>query len=272
MDSKLLAQGHSGDYWLAVSKVDRSKVVIKKPAATITTEMSCHEVNALLKCKHPNVIHFIMADMNATDQVSLYFEYAEKGQLKSYLESEKANIKLTKLLGMAANIACGMAELEKHKIIHRDLKASNVLLDGDCLCKIASFNKAQCLKDNEKYRICDLFHLSPRWQAPEVLSNQKFSTKSDVWAFGVLMAELFSFGSKPYPTMKSDEVRKFVLGKKKMPQPTGCPKDVYNLMKECFHHREDQRFPFTAVQKALKELHSKYFKKDSDSSVSEFED
>ena len=67
MESKLLAHGHNGEYWLAVSKVDRSKVVVKKPAATITTEMLGQEVNALLKCKHPNVIQFIMADMSATE-------------------------------------------------------------------------------------------------------------------------------------------------------------------------------------------------------------
>ena len=132
---------HSRYFWLAVNKVERSKVVIKKPVATITTEMLGQEINALLKCKHPNVIYFIIVDMNATDQFSLYFEYAEKGQLKSYLESEKGNIKLAKLLAMAAYIACGMAKLEKHKIIHCDLKASNVLLDDDCLCKIASFNE-----------------------------------------------------------------------------------------------------------------------------------
>ena len=272
MESKLLAHGHNGEYWLAVSKVDRSKVVVKKPPATITTEMLGQEVNALLKCKHPNVIQFIMVDMSAIEQVSLYFEYAEKGQLESYLRGEKTNISLAKLLAMAANIACGMAELEKNKVIHCDLKASNILIDGDYLCKIASFNKAQCLKDNEKYRICNLYQLSTRWQAPEVLSSRKFSSKSDVWSFGVLMAELFSHGSKPYPTMKVDEVKKFVLAKKKMPQPSGCPKEVYNIMKECFHQCEDQRFPFTVVQKALKELHSKFFKKESNSSVSEFEE
>ena len=83
---------HSGVYYrLAVNNIDRSKVVIKKkPAVTITTEMLGQEINVLLKCKHPNVIHFIMAGMNTTEQVSLYFEHAEKGQLKSYLQSKKA--------------------------------------------------------------------------------------------------------------------------------------------------------------------------------------
>ena len=271
----MLAQGRSGEFWLAVSRVDRSKVVVKKPAATSSAEMLGQEVNALLKCKHPNVIQFIMADMNTTEQLfSLYFEYVERGQLQSYLESQQTNISLAKLLTMAANIASGMTELEKHKVIHCDLKTSNILIDGDYLCKIASFNKAHCLKETEKYRVCDPYHLSTRWQAPEVLSSRKFSIKSDVWSFGVVMAELFSYGSKPYPKMKGEEVKKFVLGKKKMPQPIGCPKEVYSIMKECFHYREDQRFPFTAVQKALKELQSKFFKKKSEESVysSEYED
>ena len=271
----MLAQSYSGDFWLAVSRVDRSKVVVKKPATTISVEMLGQEINALLKCKHPNVIQFIMADMNAIEQAfSLYFEYAQRGQLQSYLQAQQTSMNFTKLLTMAANIASGMTELEKHRVIHCDLKTSNILIDDDCLCKIASFNKAQCLKENEKYRICDPYHLSIRWQAPEVLNCRKFSTKSDVWSFGVVMAELFLYGSKPYPDMKDEEVKKFVLGKKKMAQPIGCPKEVYNIMKECFHFREDQRFPFTAVQKALTELQRKFFKRKSDEFAysSEFED
>ena len=274
MESRLLAQGHSGEFWLAASRVDKSKVVVKKPAAKISAKMLGQEVNALLKCKHPNVIQLIMADMNTTEQVFLlYFEYAERGQLQSYLQGQQTKMSLAKLLTMAANIASGMAELEKHRVIHCDLKTSNILIDDDYLCKIASFNKAQCLKENEKYRVCDPFHLSTRWQAPEVLSCRKFSTKSDVWSFGVVMAELFSYGSKPYPDMKGEEVKKFVLKKKKMAQPIGCPEEIYKIMKECFHFREDQRFPFTAVQKALKELQSKFVKKRSDESTfSEYED
>ena len=269
----MLAKGHSGEFWLAVSRVNKSKVVVKKPAATFSAEMLGQEINVLFKCKHPNVIEFIMADMNATEQAfSLYFEYAERGQLQSYLQSQQTRIGQGKLLVMATNIASGMAELEKHRVVHCDLKTSNILIDGDYLCKIASFNKAQCLKENEKYRVCNLYHLSTRWQAPEVLNSQKFSIKSDVWSFGVVMAELFSYGYKPYPSMKGDEVKKFVLGKKKMPKPIGCPEVVYDIMKECFHYREDQRFPFAAVQKSLKALQSKFKKKMSDESCSEFED
>ena len=263
----MLEQGHSGEFWLAVNKINGSKVVVKKPAATISKETLNQEINALTKCRHPNVIKFIIAVMRTPEQVhSLYFEYVERGKLLSYLQSKTTDIRLPQLLAMATNIACGMAELEKNKIIHCDLKASNILIDGDYLCKIASFNKAQCLKDDENYKVCELYNLATRWLAPEVLNSKKFSTKSDVWSFGVLMVELFSFGSKPYPTMKAEDVKKFVLAKKKMPQPSGCPKEVYSLMKECFHYRADQRFPFAEVQKRLVELQSKFFHKTASAS------
>jgi len=273
---KILAQGHSGEYWLAINKINNSKVVIKKPTAAISVEMLGQEIDAVLKSKHPNVIQLINAYVNPTEQTSLlYFEYAEKGQLKNYLQTvhKQSSINMTKLLAMAAGVACGMSELQKKRVIHCDLKASNILLDGDLVCKIASFNKAQCLKDDEEYKICNPYHLAIRWQAPEVLSSKKFSTKSDVWSFGVLMAEIFSYGGRPYPNMETEEVKNLVLHKKKMmAQPCGCSKEVYNLMKECLRFHEENRFPFTAVHKALKQLHAKHFKKDSDTSVSEFED
>ena len=212
---KELAHSHSGEYgWRLVKLTDQRLLLRNQRQQLTTTEMLGQEVNALLKCKHPNVIQFIMADMSATDQITLYFEFAEKGQLKSYLRDEKTNISLEKLLAMEANIACGMAELERHKIIHCDLKASNILIDGDYLCKIASFNKAQCLNNHEKHRICDLYQISTRWQAPEVLSGQKFSSKSDVWSFGVLIVKLFLYSSKLYPTMRVDEVKKLCWQRK----------------------------------------------------------
>ena len=72
--------------------------------------------------------------------------------------------------------------------------------------------------------------------------------------------------------MKVDEVEKCAGKEKDASAYSGCPKEVYDIMKECFHHHEDQRFPFTAVQRVLKELHRKFFKKEGDSSVSEFEE
>ena len=161
---------------------------------------------------------------------------------------------------MAAGVACGMAELEHHGFIHCDLKASNILIDNDLVCKIASFNKVLCLKGNERYKICNSHRIAIRWQPAEVLSDYKFSVKSDVWSFGVFLSELFTYGGKPYPEMKADDVRKFVLNKRKMSQPSKCPKEVYKLMKDCFDPNVEKRPTFDVLNSQLKKLQSKLYR------------
>ena len=92
------------------------------------------------------------------------------------------------------------------------------------VCKIASFNKAQYLKEHETHKVCDSFQIATRWQAPEVLNGRKFGTFSDVWSFAVFLSELFSYGDAPYPGMTAAEVKKFVLGKRKWKSQKNVPR------------------------------------------------
>lgn len=232
-----------------------------------------NEINLLTCCQHPNIIKFISADLNPSEQTySLFFEYAEQGQLQSFLQNNKADMNNTKLLGMALGVASGMIELGLKHIIHCDLRSSNILVGGDMVCKVASFNKAQRLNKHETHKVCDSFQIATRWQAPEVLNSRKFSIHSDVWSFGVFLAELYFYGETPYPGMTATEVKSFVLGKKRMEMPKECPKGVYSLMKECFRYRSEQRMTFTALHKALIVQHRIFSKKPSDGSSSELED
>lgn len=216
------------------------------------------EVHVLTFCHHPNIV-WLISPILSQQVPSLIFEYAEKGQLKKYLQNEESLCE-SNLIAMAAGVACGMTELERYGFIHCDLKASNILIDNDLVCKIASFNKVLCLKGNEKYKICNSHRIAIRWQSPEVLSNYKFSTKSDVWSFGVFLSELFTYGGKPYPEMKADDVKKFVLSRRKMGQPSKCPKEVYKLMKDCFDANAEKRPTFDALNNQLKRLQSKLYR------------
>ena len=273
MEVKVLAYGQTGEFWLAINKIDRSKIVTKKPADTISKEMLGKEIDMLEHCQHPNIIKFISADLNySVHTYSLFFEYAEKGNLQGFLQNEGARINVAVLLGMALGVASGMIELGLRRIIHCDIRASSILVDGDMVCKIASFNKAQYLKDHETQKVCDNFQIATRWQAPEVLNGRKFSTFSDMWSFAVLLAELFSYGDAPYPGMTAAEVKTFVLNKKKMDRPKECPKEVYSLMKDCFKKSVEQRLTFTVMHKELKNLYSTFSKKLSQRLSAEFED
>merc|ERR1711918_269793 len=102
-------------------------------------------------------------------------------------------------------VAAGMAYLESQNYIHRDLAARNVLVGDNNIVKIADFGLARLIKEDEyEARVGARFPI--KWTAPEAANYSRFSIKSDVWSFGVLITELVTYGRIPYPGMTNAEV------------------------------------------------------------------
>ena len=267
MEEKKLANGRSGEVWLAINKKQGSKMVIKK---LTSKEIFIQEKSALANISHPNVIRLI--DSSITKSPVLIFEYAENGNLLSCLKSSASSFSTLMLLGISVGVACGMLELEKKGIIHCDVKAKSILIDSHFVCKVASFSKARCLKPGESSYVPPnsvTVNLPIKWAAPEILSKKKFSIKSDVWAFAVLLSEVFSQGNTPYPNMNNAKVKSDVQNGIKMAQPCGCPDEVYEMMKYCFEFHAKNRPSFAVVHQQLKGLYCKYPMSEAYSSGSE---
>ena len=98
-----------------------------------------------------------------------------------------------------------MAFLEKHGYVHRDLAARNVLVGKTLNVKVANFEMSRSVVENE-YVAYESEKLPTKWTAPEACLTKSFSTKSDVWSFGILISELVTYGGIPYPGMTNDEV------------------------------------------------------------------
>lgn len=115
-----------------------------------------------------------------------------------FLIGKGKTLNLQRLIDMAAQIAAGMAYLESQNYIHRDLAARNVLVAELNVVKIADFGLARLIKEDEyEARIGARFPI--KWTAPEAANYSKFSIKSDVWSFGILLTELVTYGRIPYP-------------------------------------------------------------------------
>ena len=266
MEEGRLANGKNSEVCLAVDK-GGTKMVIKK---FLSKEIFMKEKNSLTQVSHPNVIRLMSS--SPTKQPVLIFEYAEKGNLLNCLKSCGSSFSISSLLEISVGVACGMLELEKLGIIHCDILAKNILIDSNFVCKVAGFSKARCLKPGESSYTSPSnirVMVATKWAAPEILSKRRFSIKSDVWAFAVLLSEIFSQGAIPYPNMDNAEVKSAVQKGIKMAQPSGCPDEVYEVMKCCFEFHAKNRPSFATIREQLKDI---YCKGEESSSGSECED
>lgn len=148
----------------------------------------------------------------------------------------------------------GMAYLEEHSSIHRDLAARNVLVGEGNVCKVADFGLARVIKE-DIYNPREGTKFPIKWTAPEAALYNRFSIKSDVWSFGVVIAEVITRGAMPYPGMNNRQVLEAVERGYRMPAPEGCPDPLYNIMLSCWKHESEERPTFESLKNLLEDYY-----------------
>ena len=157
------------------------------------------EAQLMKKIQHDKLIR-LFAVCTTEEPIYIVTELMKNGSLLDYLRSPKGRqLKFDKLTDYSIQIATGMSYLESRNYIHRDLAARNVLVgQKGTIVKIADFGLARVIKEEEyEARAGAKFPL--KWTAPEALNYGKFTIKSDVWSFGILLSEIVTYGQIPYP-------------------------------------------------------------------------
>uniref|UniRef100_A0A8C1XG82 receptor protein-tyrosine kinase n=1 Tax=Cyprinus carpio TaxID=7962 RepID=A0A8C1XG82_CYPCA len=267
----VIGEGNFGQVIKAMVKKDGIKMsaaikMLKEFSSENDHRDFAGELEVLCKLgQHPNIINLIGACENR-GYLYIAIEYAPYGNLLDFLRKSRvletdpafakehgtaSTLTSQQLLQFAADVTTGMHYLSDKQFIHRDLAARNVLVGDNLVAKIADFGLS---RGEEVYVKKTMGRLPVRWMAIESLNYSVYTTKSDVWSFGVLLWEIVSLGGTPYCGMTCAELYEKLPQGYRMEQPRNCDDEVYELMRQCWRDRPYERPPFSQISVQLNRM------------------
>ncbi|XP_034440074.1 discoidin domain-containing receptor 2 isoform X4 [Hippoglossus hippoglossus] len=230
------------------------------------------EIKIMSRLKDPNIIR-LLAVCIYSDPLCMITEYMENGDLNQFLSRHEPEgqlallsnapiVSFSNLCYMATQIASGMKYLSSLNFVHRDLATRNCLVGKKYTIKIADFGMSRNLYSGDYYRIQGRAVLPIRWMSWESILLGKFTTASDVWAFGVTLWEILNFcKEQPYSQLTDEQVientGEFFRDQKRqiyLPQPVLCPDPLYKIMLSCWRRNTKERPSFQEIHQALLEI------------------
>ena len=217
------------------------------------------EVAIMRKVRHRNVVQFIGA-CTERPNLCIVFEYMRGGSVYDFIR-RSGPLRITAVLKIAVEVCRGMDYLHKRKIVHRDLKAANLLLDEHGSVKIADFGVARVL-DGAGVMTAETG--TYRWMAPEIIEHKPYGERADIFSFGVVLWELLT-GLVPYSDMTPLQAAVGVVQKGlRPPIPPSCPPPLADIMRLCWQRDPVVRPPFEALKVKMEELYEVYRQQEED--------
>ncbi|XP_002006595.2 ALK tyrosine kinase receptor [Drosophila mojavensis] len=262
-----LGKGAFGEVYLALYR-HRDGDAVEMPVAVKTLredpkrekeEDFLKEAAIMAKFNHPNMVHLIGVCFDRQPYY-IVLELLAGGDLQKFLRENRNTPERPSLLTMkdllfcALDVAKGCRYMESKRFIHRDIAARNCLLSSKGpgrVVKIADFGMSRDIYRSDYYRKGGKAMLPIKWMPPEAFLDGIFTSKTDVWSFGILLWEVFSLGRSPYPGQHNTQVMELVVRGGRLGSPTECPVSIYKIMADCWNPTPEDRPTFTSLLEHL---------------------
>lgn len=272
---ELLGEGEYGPiyrgeaYGLGTTTEGASRVVTVKMLAQAIGESKRvrfeQDLAFLATLKHINVVELLAVCTQDTPEC-LLLDAGRPGDLLQYVRDKQGGMgqrqssaqmaveDAYEFVRLADDICLGMTYLSSYHHVVKDLALRSCIITYTGVAKVANFGLGPSLYPEAYHRVQDK-NLPIRWMPAEAIASNQFTIASDVWAFGILMWELFSYGELPYPAKKNDEVVHYIgqeFGKPTM--PLGCLEQAYTIMSTCWKLEPSTRSTFLTLHEQLSSL------------------
>ena len=257
---QLTSVGNFASIWEGSWKGNK-KVTVKvhmKPGGLSDAEF-LQDAVMMTHLHHPNLVQLLAVCREDNQPAYIITELMKLGALSNYLKTKDGqSLKIPQLITMCGQIARGMAYIESQNCIHCDLRAQNILVTENLACKVTNFFLAR----SGFYKETVSIKYSFRWSPPEILDGQ-FTSKYDVWSFGIVLYEVITYGKIPYSGMSNSEVVPKVCQGYRLPKPENCPGKLYEMMLDCWKKKPESRPTFETLQSQLEDFFTEEEEKDS---------
>lgn len=214
--------------------------------------------------QHQNIV-CLLGVVTKEKPMSMIFNYSSIGDLHEYLvmrspnsdvgssdddKTVKSTLEQADFLHVITQVAAGMEYLSSQQVVHKDLAARNILVYDKLSVKIQDLGLFRDVYSADYYNLMGTSPFPIRWMCPETIMYGKFSTDSDIWSYGVLLWETFSYGLQPYCGYSNQDVVEMIRNHQLLTCPDDCPAWIYTLMLECWSE-------FPARRPRFKDIHTR---------------
>ncbi|XP_034021034.1 tyrosine-protein kinase TXK [Thalassophryne amazonica] len=210
------------------------------------------EAKIMMRLCHPKLVQLYGVCLQQCPLL-IVAEFMGNGCLLNILRQKGRTLQDAWLLSTCQGICEGMEYLESHSFIHRDLAARNCLVNEHNVVKVSDFGMTRYVLDNQ-YTSSNGAKFPVKWSPPEVLHYSKYSSKSDVWSFGVVMWEVYSEGQTPFENSSNLEVVNNITRGVRLYRPYRATQLLYTIMYRCWHERPQGRPSFSELLEEIRKL------------------